>query len=206
MTVGNGLVCVESNGSARQHAAALSVKWQMNTTAFVYSSPTVSPDGSAVYFGPSGDATVHAVDAGTGASLWTHAPNGGSTKSAEGALSPDGKVYFVVGQDRSNCGTVLAALSTTDGSAIWDPNARPWRGATGSCSSPSALTVDGAGIVWVSTGRGALFGFEPTSGNITYNCTGAALGTSGYSGGLAIARDGLMILMGDSGGITAIGA
>lgn len=177
----------------------------MNTTGFVYSSPTVSADGSTVFFGPSGDATVHAINAATGVPVWKHLEHGQSTKSAGGALSPDGKLLFVVGKDGSNSNTIVKALSTSDGTPVWDPNARPWRGAVGSSTIPAALTVDGAGQVWVANGKGALFSFDPASGNVTNNCTGDAFGTLGYSGGVAIARDGLLILVDDTGSITAVG-
>ena len=212
-TVANGIVCVESFGkssssSNKDASPPPTITWQMNTTGFMYSSPTVSADGAAVFFGPSGDATVYALNASTGAVLWKQAALQSvmtSTKSGEGALSPGGKVLYVAGQDHSNCNTVILALSTKDGSSVWDANAQPWRGSTDSCDSPTALTVDGTGMVWVDNGK-TLYGFDPASGNVAFNCTKSALRSSGYSGGVAIARDGLMIVAGDSGGITAVGA
>ena len=213
VTVGNGIACIESaatNGSAYGAGAPTTertIKWRMNTTAFVYASPTVSADGATVFFGPSGDASVHALRADTGVPVWTSSSKAlsASTKSAEGALSPDGKALYVIGQDPSNCNTLVVSLATDSGAPLWDPNVRPWKGATGSCSFPSALTVDGAGMVWIANGRGELLGFEPVSGNITRTCSYDALQGSGYSGGIAIGRDGLMVLVPDNGGILAVG-
>ena len=65
------------------------------------------------------------------------------------------------------------------------------------------MTVDSAGTIWAMDGNNFLLAFNPADGLQKFNCS--RVGNGGFSGAVAIGREGLLIAAGDMGGITAIG-
>jgi glycosidase/outer membrane protein assembly factor BamB len=84
-------------------------EWVFRTGGEVFSSPVLSPDGSAVYFGGT-DWNVYAVDTATGDLLWTFET--GDQVIASPALT-DGTVYVGSTDGR------FYALDASDGSVRW---------------------------------------------------------------------------------------
>ena len=194
-------MCVEKAHSD----GAVKLLWRTNTTSFAYGSPTVSADGKTVIFPASGDANVYALDGDTGDVRWKRSM-GTAQGSSQPALSADGSTVFVMGQDHSNCNQLVVALATADGSSIW-PDTRPSRGSLSACGPPAALTMDGDGSLWVVTGKNVLVRMSSESGNVTLSCNASGfVGKDGNMGGVALARDGLLIAFPNNGGVMAIGA
>ena len=107
-------------------------RWSFKTGDGVDSSPTISADGSTVFFG-SWDNSLYAVDAATGAMKWSFA-TGGWVRSSP-AISADGSTVFV-GSDDNNLYAVDAATG-----------AKKWSFKTGDLvvSSP-AISADGSTV------------------------------------------------------------
>ena len=201
-------------------SAKLSLGWRLNGTGWQYASPSVSADGATVFFPPSSDHTVRALNAATGKLKWaasgkTNPDLAQAQQSTQGALSADGAVFFVVGEDHSNCNAIIQALRTADGSSVWaQPGGDGPPGSVGTCSAPTSLALDKHGVSWLLT-RGAgprgsqkqvLRGMEPVGGKFSVFCDGVWAGVEGSPfGGVIVAREGLLIVSPAQGGIIAIG-
>jgi hypothetical protein len=67
--------------------------------------------------------------------------------------------------------------------------------------------MDGDGSLWVVTGKNVLVRMSSESGNVTLSCNASGfVGKDGNMGGVALARDGLLIAFPNNGGVMAIGA
>jgi len=111
-------------------------KWAFPTGDRVVSSPTLSPDGSTVYFG-SDDNSLYAVDASTGKEKWAF-PTGRGVVSSP-TLSPDGSTVYFGSDDNS-----LYAVDASTGKEKWAfPTGR------GVVSSPT-LSPDGSTVYFGS--------------------------------------------------------
>ena len=82
-------------------------RWSFKTGDGVDSSPTISADGSTVFFG-SWDNSLYAVDAATGAKKWSFA-TGDFVESSSPTISADGSTVFVGSNDKN-----LYAIATGD--------------------------------------------------------------------------------------------
>jgi outer membrane protein assembly factor BamB len=112
LAVGVSLLSLDFDAAS----AKLSLGWRLNGTGWQYASPSVSADGATVFFPPSGDHTARALDAATGKLRWaatgkTNPDLAQAQPSTQGALSADGAVFFVVGEDHSNCNAIIQALA-----------------------------------------------------------------------------------------------
>ena len=91
-------------------------KWEFDTHAIIYTTPTLAADGSAIYV-VSGDSVLHAVSATDHVELWRHAGGYGYAFTASLAVAADGTIYF--GASDGN----LVALHP-DGTDKWNVAAR----------------------------------------------------------------------------------
>jgi len=129
-------------------------QWRFKTGSYVGSSPTVSADGLTLYFG-SYDGNVYAVNAQTGAQVWSFA-TGGAVYSSP-ALTDSGVLY--VGSDDGIVYSINAATGT-----------ERWNFPTGAQigSSPS---VGMDGTIYVGSANGYIYALTDnvTSAVITWS-------------------------------------
>jgi outer membrane protein assembly factor BamB len=124
------------------NANELRLDWSYTTGAYVVSSPAVA--NGVVYVG-SDDGNVYALDAKTGANLWSFATGGGASSPAV----VDGVVY--VGSDDDN----LYALDAATGNELWSF-------ATGSYVESSPAVANG--IVYVGSDDDNVYAIDAKTG------------------------------------------
>jgi hypothetical protein len=197
LSVGTALSCIDGTPAAPSAASAvqtMDVKllWSHKVLYSMYGSPSFSADRQRVFFPPAADFTAYALDSATGELVWSSLMPPRSDGATQGALSADGEAYFVVSKTIDQCcGHVkINSLSTKDGSWNW---ANDTQGTLLSSGFPAALTIDGAGTLWTITGNGTFVGLSSVSGNRTLVCNNAT--SYSFNGGLALARDGLLVTM-----------
>ena len=98
------------------------------------SSPAVSPDGATIYIGSS-SSTVHALNAATGAEVWSFQTAYRSRSEASPAVSPDGATIYMGSNDHS-----VYALNAATGAEVWSFQTG------GNVRSSPAVSPDGATI------------------------------------------------------------
>jgi alpha-galactosidase len=178
LSVGNALV-----GLKRQQGGPLELMWRVNTTSFAYASPSVSNDGTVIFFPNSGDGVSRAIEASSGSVLWTTYMR--FQDSTQAALSADGHTLYVTGNGAAY------ALDAASGAFQW-PSAAPGGGLT------SALTLDSRGVIWSVDGHNTLWGDDSATGTNVLKCEG--LGDWGFSGSISIPSEGVAIV-GDNRGL-----
>jgi outer membrane protein assembly factor BamB len=191
-----GVTLSENSGRIQAlNAESGEVLWTYKTSAMVTSSPTLSSDGKTVYVG-AWDGTIFALDAATGAELWSEDLSEGEGIRARvfssPALSPDGKILFI-----GNSNGMMYAISTVEnGEIIWSKELG------GGLSDSPAVSANGK-VVYVGSTNNNVYALNAKSGKVLWMCQ-----TSGpvYSSP-AISPDGKTIYVGsDDGKLYAINA
>lgn len=143
-------------GQARAIRSTGAAKWTFNAGDWIDSSPTLSADESALYFG-CWDNKLYAISAATGAKLWEFET--GSLIVASPAVGPDGAIFF-----GSSDGFFYAL----------NPNgAKRWEYFVGEeMDSSPAVTADGSAI-YVGAFDGSLYAFA-SDGSLRWEFATAA--------------------------------
>jgi outer membrane protein assembly factor BamB len=81
-----------------------SLLWEYSTGDFVFSSPTLSADGTTLFVGS--DSNVHALHTADGSLVWKYATHGSVTSSP--TISADGTLFIASDRDSYDSGGILA--------------------------------------------------------------------------------------------------
>ena len=127
------------SSSGRVHYRSLTLKWSYTTGGAVESSPAVA--NGVVYIG-SDDGNLYALNASTGAKLWSY--NSGHLLEKSSPAVANGVVYVGSSDDK------IYALNASTGATLWSYNA----GKT-LVSSPAVAN----GMVYVGSTDGEVYAF-----------------------------------------------
>jgi outer membrane protein assembly factor BamB len=137
------------------NVGGLQLKWSYNAGA-VYSSPAVA--NRVVYVG-SMDGDVYALDASTGALLWTYSTGSQSEVTSSPAVA-NGVVY--VGSGTYSYPSYVFALNASTGALLWSYLTGNWV-----FSSPAVVN----GVVYVGSYDGNVYALNATTGSLVWSYT-----------------------------------
>ncbi|MGH2449172.1 MAG: PQQ-binding-like beta-propeller repeat protein, partial [Chloroflexota bacterium] len=141
-------------------AAAL---WKFKADGPVIGTPSLTSDNSKLFVG-SMNGTVYAINASTGAKIWSQTLGG--SVAASPVIGSDGTIYV------PNTNGTVFALAGTDGKVIWQ------QAITGAIDGSLALSPDGHTLYAAGT-AGYMYGINTADGKLgtAFYLTSSALGS-----------------------------
>ncbi len=148
---GGNVYVVTSSGKVTSYKPDCTLRWSFSAGYYTTSSPVLSPDEKRVYVSTTGGpATLHALDAATGAKVWSQVVGVGWSDFNTPAVASDGTIY-AIGCTASG-GTyhqTVQALSPA-GVAKWSVNIS----STGSSTNTGGPAIAADGTIYALASNG----------------------------------------------------